>query len=281
MRRKLATAATPLILILAASYTLADSGESGEPGESGRQYGPADTAHETRNGVDLVMRYDAGQERFTGTLTNTNNATVTDVRVEVHLSNGIELGPTPRTSLTTGQVHPVELDATGQRFTTWSVHVELGSGSNGGGEHDGGDGGEHGGENGGGEGGEGDGGVEEDVCATDAQMLCLHGGRYQVGVEWSTDDGASGAGRRAAPATRDSGLFWFFAPDNWEMLIKVLDGCRHNGHHWVFAASATNLGLKLTVTDTETGKSKVYRKDPGEPAPAFTDVAAFPEACTP
>lgn len=25
--------------------------------------------------------------------------------------------------------------------------------------------------------------------------------------------------------TKDSGLFRFFDPDNWEVLIKVLDGC--------------------------------------------------------
>ena len=103
--------------------------ESGgtEPGESGTQYGLTDTARESRSGVDLVMQYDTGQQRFTGTVTNTTNATVSNVRVEIHLSNGVELGPTPRVNLAGGQVHSVELDARGQSFTRWSVHVELGS----------------------------------------------------------------------------------------------------------------------------------------------------------
>ena len=102
--------------------------ESGsEPGESGMQYGLTDTARESRSGVDLVMRYNAGQARFTGTVTNTTNGTVSNVRVEIHLSNGIELGPTPRVNLGPGQVHEVELDAGGRSFTSWSVHVELGS----------------------------------------------------------------------------------------------------------------------------------------------------------
>ena len=103
--------------------------ESGgtEPGESGTQYGLTDTARESRSGVDLVMQYEAGQRRFTGTVTNTTNATVSNVRVEIHLSNGVELGPTPRVNLAAGQVHPVELDARGQNFTRWSVHVEIGS----------------------------------------------------------------------------------------------------------------------------------------------------------
>ena len=104
--------------------------ESGgtEPGESGTQYRLTDTARESRSGVDLVMQYNAGQQRFTGTVTNTTSATVSNVRVEIHLSNGVELGPTPRVSLAAGQAHSVELDARGQSFTRWSVHVELGSG---------------------------------------------------------------------------------------------------------------------------------------------------------
>ena len=104
--------------------------ESGgtEPGESGTQYRLTDTARESRSGVDLVMQYNAGQQRFTGTVTNTTSAAVSNVRVEIHLSNGVELGPTPRVTLSAGQAHSVELDASSQSFTTWSVHVELGSG---------------------------------------------------------------------------------------------------------------------------------------------------------
>ena len=105
--------------------THAESGT--EPGESGTQYGLTETARETRSGVDLVMQYDAGQQRFSGTVTNTTNGTVSNVRVEIHLSNGVELGPTPRENLAPGQRRTVELDARGQGFSTWSVHIELGS----------------------------------------------------------------------------------------------------------------------------------------------------------
>ncbi len=103
---------------------------SGEPGESGTQYGLADTARETRSGVDLVMVYDAPSQSFTGTVTNTTAAAIADVRVEIHLSNGVELGPTARVTLNAGQTNPVQLAASGQSFTRWSVHVELGSGAN-------------------------------------------------------------------------------------------------------------------------------------------------------
>ena len=101
----------------------------GESGEGGTRYAPSDAARESRGGVDLEMRYSAGAAEFTGTVTNTTGATVRDVRVEIHLSNGVELGPTARRELAAGEVAAVRLDATGQTFTWWSVHVELGAGS--------------------------------------------------------------------------------------------------------------------------------------------------------
>jgi len=100
-----------------------------EPGESGTRYDPSETATETRGGVTLVISYDSSNERFDGTVTNNNDTTVTDVRVEIHLSNGTELGPTPRVDLAAGESKPVTLDASGENFTWYSVHVELGSGS--------------------------------------------------------------------------------------------------------------------------------------------------------
>ena len=118
-----------------------------------------------------------------------------------------------------------------------------------------------------------------DHCVESATVLCLHDGRYEVTLEFTTSEETAPA-KVARPRTSDSGLFYFFAPNNWEMLLKVLDGCGVNQHHWVFAASATDVGLELMVRDTMSGASKTYTKDPGEPAPAITDVGAFPEACS-
>ena len=102
-------------------------GQGGESGEFGTQYAISDTATEVRAGVRLIISYNSTQEAFSGTVENTTNATVTQVRVEIHLSNGVELGPMPRVDLAAGETKPVELDARGQTFTHYSVHVELGS----------------------------------------------------------------------------------------------------------------------------------------------------------
>ena len=103
-------------------------GTGGESGESGTRYGPGDEACELRGGVKLVMRFEQGAERFAGTVRNTTSQMVRDVRVEIHLSSGVELGPTPRVDLGAGETRNVELDARVQAFDWWTVHVEPGSG---------------------------------------------------------------------------------------------------------------------------------------------------------
>jgi hypothetical protein len=114
-------------------------------------------------------------------------------------------------------------------------------------------------------------------CA-DPRFLCLGGGgRFEIKVEWVDFSGNAGSGRRVGgPAgTSDSGLFYFFDADNWEVLIKVLDGCGFNGHYWVFAAATTNVAYTITVTDTAAGRDRVYSNPLGTAAAAITDVEAF------
>ncbi len=115
-------------------------------------------------------------------------------------------------------------------------------------------------------------------CVADEETLCLQDSRYAVTVAWWTGAGESGAGSVVHAGTNDSGLFTFFSRENWEVLIKVLDGCALNGRVWVYGASTTDLGYTIRVADTVTGTVKEYRNEPGLPAPAITDATAF-DAC--
>lgn len=126
--------------------------ESGE--ESATQYTKTDTYDETRAGARLILNYDAASNSFVETVENTTNAPLSNVRVEVHLSNGIELGPTTPTDLAAGETINVTLPASDTPFDTFGAHPEVGGGGEGTGEHGGesGEGGESGGEHG--EGGE-------------------------------------------------------------------------------------------------------------------------------
>ena len=116
------------ILVLVATLAACTEGLT-EAGESGTRWNPNETATDTRSGVNLVISYNSSSQRFSGTVTNTTGSTVTDVRVEIHLSNGTELGPTPRVELKAQEGRPVTLDASGQNFDWYSVHVEIGSSS--------------------------------------------------------------------------------------------------------------------------------------------------------
>ena len=114
---------------------------------------PDQTFDMVRSGARLVLNYDAASNAFIGTVENTTNSVLTQVRIEVHLSNGTELGPTPRIDLAPGEVAPVNLASTQASFTGWVAHaeVEVGGGGSGGGSESGGEhggGGESGGEHG-------------------------------------------------------------------------------------------------------------------------------------
>ncbi len=112
------------------------------------------------------------------------------------------------------------------------------------------------------------------ACPAGPETLCLGPeGRFQVGAAWRTAQ-AAGTGQ-AAPLTSDTGAFWFFSAGNLELLVKVLDGCALNGQHWVFAAGLTNVGVTVTVTDTQTGQSRGYVNPAGVPFPPLQDTAAF------
>ena len=105
----------------------AESSEGGEEGEeSGTQYALGETYDETRAGARLIISYDANANAFIGTVENTTGGTLNRVRVEVHLSNGIELGPTTPIDLAPGQTADVALPASDEPFETWGAHPEVG-----------------------------------------------------------------------------------------------------------------------------------------------------------
>ena len=102
------------------------SDSDGDGEESGTQYGLAETYDVVRAGARLILSYDASSNAFTGTVENTTGETLQRVRVEVHLSNGIELGPTTPHDLAPGQVTDITLPASNEPFESWSAHPEVG-----------------------------------------------------------------------------------------------------------------------------------------------------------
>lgn len=112
-------------------------------------------------------------------------------------------------------------------------------------------------------------------CVANSQTLCLNNGRFKVTVSWEISTGQTGVATKVAVPSDDSGLLWFFEDDNWEMLVKVLNGCATNNHYWVFFVALTDVEYTLTVVDTQTGKVQVYYNPLGRPSPLVTDTSAF------
>ena len=123
----------------------AESGASGSEEASGATLAPDETFDAVRAGARLILAFDAASNAFSGTVENTTNRTLTRVRVEVHLSNGTELGPTAPVDLAPGQVMVISLPSTAASFTGWIAHAEVGSGGGEGSQSGGESGREHGG----------------------------------------------------------------------------------------------------------------------------------------
>src|SRR5262249_6299555 len=111
-------------------------------------------------------------------------------------------------------------------------------------------------------------------CVADSLTLCLNNGRFQVRVTWQVpSQGTSGVGTGVA-LTGDTGYFWFFSPNNIELVLKVVDGRAVNGMYWVFYGALSNVEYTITVTDTITGTVKTYTNPSGNLA-SVADTAAF------
>jgi hypothetical protein len=115
------------------------------------------------------------------------------------------------------------------------------------------------------------------TCVDTDSVLCLQGGRFQASGFWRIPDRSEAGYMRAVPVTGESGLFWFFSPDNMELMLKVLDGCgAPPNRFWVFAAGMTNIETHVLVADTSTNfTSRQYSSAAGSPYQPVQDTLAF------
>jgi plastocyanin len=114
------------------------------------------------------------------------------------------------------------------------------------------------------------------ACVPDATTLCINNGRFKVRTHWRSSTASGDAAAVALDFAPDSGLFYFFSQTNIEMLVKVLNACGDPfNKYWVFYAATTNVELTVTVTDTQTGKTRVYFNPLNTAAAPVQDTNAF------
>ena len=114
-------------------------------------------------------------------------------------------------------------------------------------------------------------------CDATPTTLCLQFGRFSASLDLTGGPLGVPVAMQAVPVTSDSGYFWFFGPENVELMVKVLDGTTVNDHYWVFYGALSNLMYRLTLTDTLTGATRVYENLQGTLA-SVADTQAFPNA---
>ena len=108
-----------------------------------------------------------------------------------------------------------------------------------------------------------------------ATTACLNT-RFAVSIQFrDPNTGVTSNAQLVNCPNPDSALFWFFAPNAWEVMVKTINGCDFNTRYWAFSAATTNVFYRLNVADVRGGANKIYFNYFGPPAAAVTDTAAF------
>ena len=116
---------------IVSACTSSSGGSSDE--ESSVELALDETYDQDRNGARLVLSFNPDDNSFNGFVENTTGENLERVRVEVHLSNGVELGPTTPVDLAPGEIQDIKLSAKNFEFDSWTAHPEVGgSGTEGG-----------------------------------------------------------------------------------------------------------------------------------------------------
>jgi streptogramin lyase len=113
-------------------------------------------------------------------------------------------------------------------------------------------------------------------CVADGHTLCLNNDRFSITASFRATSTSPTAPATAVELTGDSGYFWFFGPNNVELVVKVLNACVDPfDSYWFFAAGLTDVEVEITVVDRHTFQSKIYRSERGTPFAPIQDTAAF------
>lgn len=100
--------------------------------------------------------------------------------------------------------------------------------------------------------------------------------RFMVKIVGVSNHPTDGFATPVRFGSQESAFFWFYDDQNFEVMIKVLNGCGVNGKWWVFAGALTNQAYHIVVVDTVNWAERHYYNTEGTNAQAITDTNAFP-----
>jgi photosystem II stability/assembly factor-like uncharacterized protein len=112
-----------------------------------------------------------------------------------------------------------------------------------------------------------------ETCEPTELSACLGNGRFRVEAAWRTSQDEDRG--RVFPITGDTTAFWFFDQGNLEYIMKALDGCGVNDHHWVLDAGLTDVEVTVVVSDRDADEVRSWINPIGRALPFGADVNAF------
>ena len=107
------------------------------------------------------------------------------------------------------------------------------------------------------------------------KAICLQD-RFLVMIDQISNHATDGVADPVHTGSTDTALFWFYGDRNWEVMVKVINGCALNNRFWVFAGALTNQRYRIVVTDTSNSTQRTYSNPLGVRADAVADTNAFP-----
>ncbi|MXX68287.1 MAG: hypothetical protein F4Y74_04925 [Gemmatimonadales bacterium] len=114
------------------------------------------------------------------------------------------------------------------------------------------------------------------ACRPTVAPLTLEGG-VKVSLCYQAPNGAMDDAS-AVYRSDNSGLLYFFEPDNAEVFVKVLDGCGINQHRWVYVAPLTDVAFNMYINDGR-NPTWTYFNKAGDQGEIRANLTAFP--CAP
>jgi hypothetical protein len=136
---------------------------------------------------------------------------------------------------------------------------------------------------------EDEGGLYNDSDYAGRGQTTLNQERGCVWVSWVDPKGKQRYANVAPQHSSDSALFYFFDEANWELNVKLLDGCAINNHYWLLLSASTDVEFELNLQHLGRGAGRgadssfydfsegrnVYRQNRGQSVGSIIDINAL------
>jgi hypothetical protein len=92
------------------------------------------------------------------------------------------------------------------------------------------------------------------TCTTNSTTLCLFSNRFQVKAQYDTYSTSTFAPATATYFSDNTGFFTTVTAGNVDVIVKMVNFCSLNGTWSAYIGGTTDLGVNLTITDTNNGR---------------------------